>query len=78
MPVPDVSTVSNDLKGLELTLGTELSPFPAKTKEVAGLVNGTPTDLTSTYFADKILITISQGGRLAQWVRMLLHCLSET
>jgi proteasome assembly chaperone 3 len=65
MPIPDLS---NSLEGIDIGGGIEPSPFPAKTKEVAGLVNGTPTDLTSTYFADKILITISQGGRLAQWV----------
>jgi proteasome assembly chaperone 3 len=65
MPVPDLT---NSLQGVDLGGGVEPSPFPAKTKEVAGLVNGVPTDLTSMYFADKILITISQGGRLAQWV----------
>jgi hypothetical protein len=67
MSIPDVSR-------LELNGGTEPSPFPARTKEVAGFVNGTPTDLTSTYFADKILITISQGGRLAQWVGSFELC----
>lgn len=45
------------------------SPFPAATKQVAGLVNGTATDVTSIYFADRIILTISQGGRLSQWVR---------
>lgn len=46
----------------------EVSPFPVKTKQAAGLVNGTETDISSFYFADKIMITISQNGRLSQWV----------
>jgi proteasome assembly chaperone 3 len=47
----------------------EHTPFPAPTKQAAGFVKGTYTDVSSIYFADKILITISQGGRLSQWVR---------
>jgi proteasome assembly chaperone 3 len=44
------------------------SAFPAKSKQAAGLVNGVSTEVDSVYFADKIVITITQGGRLAQWV----------
>ena len=65
MPTSDLA---NGLESIDLGGGVQADRFPAKTKEVAGLVHGVPTDLTSTYFADKILITISQGGRLAQWV----------
>lgn len=43
--------------------------YPAVTKQAAGLVNGICTDVKSILFADKIMITISQNGRLAQWVR---------
>ena len=43
-------------------------PFPARSKQAAGQVSGVPTEITSTNFSDKIMITISQGGRLAQWV----------
>lgn len=43
--------------------------YPAVTKQTAGLVDGTLTHVTSMLFADKIMVTITQGGRLAQWVR---------
>lgn len=43
-------------------------PFPAPTKQVAGEVNGVKTDVMSISFADKIMITITQNGKLAQWV----------
>lgn len=49
-----------------------LAAYPAITKQAAGLVDGIPTDVTSMMFADKILVTISQEGRLAQWVMNLL------
>lgn len=49
--------------------GTDITPFPAQSKQAAGLVQGTHTDVSSIYFSDKIMITISQGGRLSQWVR---------
>ncbi|KAF4449801.1 hypothetical protein F53441_6996 [Fusarium austroafricanum] len=47
-------------------------PFPSRSREVSGLVNGVATEITSTSFADKILITISQEGRLAQWIQVPL------
>jgi proteasome assembly chaperone 3 len=43
-------------------------PFPAATKQVAGLVNGVQTDVMTMSFSDKVMVTISQGGRLAHWV----------
>jgi proteasome assembly chaperone 3 len=57
---------------------TETSPFPAATKQAAGLVNGVHTDVASIFFADKILITISQGGRLSQWVRHMCSLILAT
>ena len=45
--------------------------FPAGSREVSGVVNGVTTEISSTSFADKILITISQEGRLSQWVYTL-------
>jgi len=44
-------------------------PFPATTKQAAGKVNGVQTEVVYIEFADKILVTISQRGRLAHWVR---------
>lgn len=43
-------------------------PFPAKTKQAAGNVAGILTDVMSISFSDKILVVITQNGRLAQWV----------
>ncbi|KAH8821465.1 hypothetical protein F5884DRAFT_850689 [Xylogone sp. PMI_703] len=56
----------------------EHSSFPATTKQAAGSVNGIHTDVASLYFSDKILITISQGGRLAQWIQVPLSSASPT
>ncbi|KAI5461417.1 hypothetical protein BGZ63DRAFT_235301 [Mariannaea sp. PMI_226] len=46
--------------------------FPSPTKEAAGLVNGVATEVTLTSFTDKILLTISQEGRLSQWIQVPL------
>ncbi|KAJ5778928.1 hypothetical protein N7457_006648 [Penicillium paradoxum] len=45
-------------------------PFPAITKQVAGLVNGVQTDVVIMSFSDKIMVTISQAGRLAHWLHV--------
>lgn len=44
------------------------TPFPAGTKQAARMIDGIPTDCTVISFADKIVITLTQDGRLAQWV----------
>ena len=44
------------------------------TRKAAGVVDGIPTEVTSILFADKILVTIAQEGRLAQWVKCLPTC----
>lgn len=51
-------------------------PFPAPTKQVAGLVDGVKTDVMVMNFSDKIMVTISQEGRLAHWVRLYVPALS--
>lgn len=43
-------------------------PFPAATKQVAGMVDGVKTDVMVMSFSDKIMVTISQEGKLAHWV----------
>jgi hypothetical protein len=66
MPIP---TPLADIQNLAIgSDGVEPSAFPAATKQADGLVSGIQTDVSSVYFTDKILITISQGGRLSQWV----------
>ena len=42
--------------------------YPAITKQAASTIDGIDTDVTSIVFSDKIMITITQNGRLAQWV----------
>lgn len=49
----------------------EKERFPANTKNESGTVGGVKTTVSSIYLADKIMITISQAGRLSQWVRAI-------
>ncbi|KAK3685606.1 hypothetical protein B0T22DRAFT_223360 [Podospora appendiculata] len=58
--------------------GAREEPFPAPSKHADGLVNGVQTEATSTSFSDKIMITISQDGRLAQWIQVPLSVPSST
>ncbi|EOD44702.1 putative an15g01155 proteasome assembly chaperone 3 protein [Neofusicoccum parvum] len=46
--------------------------FPTSTRTAAGDVDGIHTDVMVLRFADKIMVTISQGGRLAHWVHVPL------
>ncbi|EME85539.1 uncharacterized protein MYCFIDRAFT_40917 [Pseudocercospora fijiensis CIRAD86] len=46
--------------------------FPTPSKQAAGLINNTPTQVHSMAFTDKILITISQSGKLSHWVHVPL------
>ncbi|KAJ5674743.1 uncharacterized protein N7477_004677 [Penicillium maclennaniae] len=50
--------------------GTLDLPYPAATKQVAGIVNGVKTDVMVIKFSDKIMVTISQEGRLAHWLHV--------
>jgi hypothetical protein len=43
-------------------------PFPAPSKKIMGTIDSEDTEALSMYFADKIVVTLSQEGRLAQWV----------
>ncbi|KAI4171339.1 MAG: hypothetical protein LQ348_006941 [Seirophora lacunosa] len=65
MPSPASSPPSNNI-----------SSYPAPTKQAAGHIDGLFTDVTCTSFSDKIMLTITQEGRLAQWVRD--HAFDET
>ncbi|RKF80574.1 hypothetical protein GcM1_191004 [Golovinomyces cichoracearum] len=53
-------------------ISLKYTPFPALSRQTTGTVNGIKTDASSVYFADRILITISQGERLAHWVEVAL------
>ena len=47
---------------------TQEDSFPAKSKQAVGSVGGIQTEATAMSFSDKYLVTVSQGGRLSQWV----------
>ncbi|KAF2810765.1 uncharacterized protein BDZ99DRAFT_508258 [Mytilinidion resinicola] len=48
------------------------SPYPARTKTASASINSIPTTATSIYFADKIVLTVTQAGRLAHWLHVPL------
>ncbi|KAF2648281.1 hypothetical protein K491DRAFT_670882 [Lophiostoma macrostomum CBS 122681] len=48
------------------------TPYPAKSHTTSTSIKGVETVATSISFADKILITISQHGRLAHWIHVPL------
>ncbi|KAM0324147.1 hypothetical protein ACHAQA_008339 [Verticillium albo-atrum] len=50
--------------------------FPAKTRQALGSINGIATEANSVWFSDRIMITISQEGRLSQWVQVPLSASS--
>lgn len=52
----------------EQQISSATATYPAITKHAAGFADGVPTNVTSVMFADKVMITITQEGRLAQWV----------
>ena len=54
--------------GSEKEYEVSQAAFPAKTRTETSTIQGKETVATSVYFADKILITICQDGKLAHWV----------
>ncbi|PGH09927.1 hypothetical protein AJ79_05543 [Helicocarpus griseus UAMH5409] len=48
-------------------------PFPASTKQASGVIGGIPTDVMVVSFSDKILVTVSQKGKLGQWLHVPLE-----
>ncbi|OQE43095.1 hypothetical protein PENCOP_c003G07578 [Penicillium coprophilum] len=60
-------TTSFDTSSMQDSLSL---PFPATTKQVTGLVNGIQTDVGIMNFSDKIMVTISQAGRLGHWLHV--------
>lgn len=47
-------------------------PFPAPSRQATGLIGGVETEAACVLFEDKIMVTLSQGGRLAQWIQVPL------
>ncbi|KAK4104853.1 hypothetical protein N658DRAFT_464788 [Parathielavia hyrcaniae] len=56
---------------------TRNEPFPAPSKRTVGKLNGAHTEVEALGFSDKIMITVSQGGRLAQWIQVPLSAPSS-
>ncbi|KFH46663.1 hypothetical protein ACRE_025490 [Hapsidospora chrysogenum ATCC 11550] len=54
------------------TLDVREDDFPAPSRETTGTVGDVPTQITRLDFSDKILLTISQRGRLSQWIQVPL------
>ncbi|KAK4044802.1 hypothetical protein C8A01DRAFT_11832 [Parachaetomium inaequale] len=52
-------------------------PFPALSKKTVGTINGVSTEVELLSFSDKIMLTVSQGGRLAQWIQVPLSAPSS-
>ncbi|KAI1390919.1 uncharacterized protein F4822DRAFT_166830 [Hypoxylon trugodes] len=52
-------------------------PFPAQSKFAIGSIDGLPTEASVLHFSDKILITLSQEGRLSQWLQVPLSAPSS-
>ncbi|EMC96249.1 hypothetical protein BAUCODRAFT_467782 [Baudoinia panamericana UAMH 10762] len=50
----------------------EPATFPALTKTSSGIANNLLTVVTSISFSDKLLITVTQAGKLAHWVHVPL------
>ncbi|KAI5205596.1 hypothetical protein AUEXF2481DRAFT_1773 [Aureobasidium subglaciale EXF-2481] len=48
------------------------SDFPAPSKSVNSTVAGIPTQITALNFSDKLVLTISQSGRLNHWLHVPL------
>lgn len=72
VPPPITDEQINEL--LSGTIGSQeprASPYPATTKQAAEEIDGVSTSITAIYFSDKILMTISQNGKLGQWVRVV-------
>lgn len=53
------------------------APFPATSKNKSGVANGRLTAISLISFSDKLLITISQSGKLAHWVHVPLAIASS-
>ena len=49
--------------------------YPITPRQASCLVDGVHTEVTTTSFSDKILITVTQNGSLAQWVCLFLPCM---
>ena len=47
--------------------------FPVKSKNAAATVDGVRTEIVGMHFADKLLVTVAQEGRIGHWVFSHTH-----
>ncbi|KAK8113075.1 hypothetical protein PG984_013601 [Apiospora sp. TS-2023a] len=52
--------------------------YPAPSKQANGLIDGIDTEAMVMDFADKIMVTLSQEGRLSQWIQVPLQAPSPS
>jgi proteasome assembly chaperone 3 len=52
------------------------TPYPARTQTSSSAIQGIETTATAVNFTDKIVITVTQNGRLAHWVS-IAECMSK-
>jgi len=56
------------------TVAATPTPFPARTRQAARILDGLRTDITVTKFSDKIMVTIAQEGYgLGHFVCLYIH-----
>jgi len=63
--------ISNSISEIPSAVPAVESLYPALFRQASSTINGIPTEVQLMSFTDRILITISQNGRLAQWVLFL-------
>jgi len=67
------TTISNTCSSSSSTeLASSPAPYPISTKTATSTISTVHTTATVLGFADKILVTIIQSGRLAQWFQVPL------
>ncbi|MCJ1439727.1 MAG: hypothetical protein MMC23_000208 [Stictis urceolatum] len=64
-PLADLSQLEN--------LNVPAPSYPCKTKQASATVAGVPTDVVINGFSDKIMVMVSQAGRLGMWLQVPLN-----
>lgn len=57
-----------DISSVNMTESSTDIQYPAQTKKASAQIDGVLTEVMSIFFSDRIMVSISQEGRLAQWV----------
>ncbi|GAO16495.1 uncharacterized protein UV8b_06983 [Ustilaginoidea virens] len=57
---------------MEGAAGAREDEFPAPSRQAVGIVAGVRTEATALSFSDKLMVTVTQEGRLSQWIQVPL------